>query len=242
MAHEMLVVWDTETTAFNGHCVELAARIHLPSGKYHEWYEKMKPSSPIQAGAEAVHGISNDMVANCRPDTVVVKEWWDDVQALQAEEGADLIFAGHNLAFDIRIIQQYEGVDILRVPWICTVKLGRRYSPYAPNHKLQPLHDYLGLDSSQYKAHGAMDDCHMCYNILSVYQKRTGATYRQLADARKIPVILETVPFGKWKDTPFRLVPVAYLDWIIGQGDIDEDVRHTALHEKAQRRRAGSMQ
>ena len=226
----MLALFDTETTGFTqGHIVELAAFIVAPNGENWNWYSKCKPSSPIEDSAAEVHGITDFEVKDERPDTEVVPEFWADINLLADDAQSQLILAGHNSLFDVRMIRKYVKVPE-DTPVICTMRLGRLYSPDAPDHKLVTLHSYLGL-SGNYIAHSAMDDVYMSYNILLFYAKKYGLSYRQMAETLRKPIRLQTMPFGKHKGLPMSVIPISYMNYMLGLGDLDSDVRFSFLEE-----------
>jgi DNA polymerase III subunit epsilon len=229
----MLVVLDTETTGFtNNHLVELASAIYTDDGESYTWLSKAKPSTPIEDGAAQVHGITNFMVEGERPDTDVVNEWWNDITGLRSTS-EPFILAGHNVAFDLRVLRKYVPIPDNTLA-ICTVKLGRKYNPEAPNHKLETLHQYLGL-TGDYKAHSALDDVYMSADILRHYTSATGLGYLQLAGVAAQPVLLTIMPFGKHKGSTMSVVPASYMHYMLGFSDIDEDVKYTFKHELQRR-------
>lgn len=226
-----LVLFDTETTGFKqNHVVELAALIFAGNDSF-TFHSRCRPSSPIEDGAAAVHGITNEMVANERPDTEVVAEFINDIQSVAS--GETIVFAGHNNQFDMRVLRKYFRIP-MDVPTICTMKLGRLFNPEAPNHKLTTLHEYLGL-TGDYQAHAALDDVYMSMDILQHYIDTQGKGYMELAGLQSRPVILETMPFGKHKGSPISVVPASYINYMLGFDDIDPDVAYTFRHELARR-------
>ena len=232
----MLVIFDVETTGFKqNHVVELASVISCSNGDNYCWYNRMKPSSPIEDGAAAVTGITNSIVANEPPDTEKVVEWWADIQSVYELGGLPMVLAGHNVRYDIQAVCQY--VDIPKsVLTLCTMRLGRLYSPKSPNHKLTTLHEYLGL-VGDYKAHGALDDVFMAEGILNHYIKETGKTYWELAQEQSKPVALAVMPFGKHVGSPFNLIPSDYMTYMLGLPNLDIDVRYSFQLDMARRAR-----
>lgn len=228
----MLVVYDTETTGFShNHIVEIAAVALTDDGDRYDWYSRCRPSSPIEPGAAEVHGITDDLVANERPDTEVVAEWWSDIMSL-LKPGETLVMGGHNTQFDMRAIKRY--VTVPGVLTLCSMKLGRLYNPEAENHKLTTLHQYLGLPGT-YQAHAAFDDVLMSLDIMTYYSQKLGLGYVDLAKAQSKPVVLKTMPFGKWKGSPISAIDASYMRYVLGLSDIDPDVKYSFQMELQRR-------
>lgn len=92
------IVLDTETTGIDpneGHriieigCVELVERA-LTGRNYHVY---VNPGREIEAEAIAIHGITNDFLADKPPFAVVADEFFEFIR------GAELVI--HNAAFDV---------------------------------------------------------------------------------------------------------------------------------------------
>ncbi len=207
------IVLDTETTGLEtsqGHriieigCVELFNR-RLTGRHYHQY---IKPEREIDAGAQAVHGISNAMLE----DKPVFGRIADEF--LQFIGDAELII--HNAAFDIGFLN-YE-MNMLRPGFgsisdrchvIDTLLMARAKHPGQKNN-LDALCKRYGVDNSQRELHGALLDAEI---LADVYLLMTGGqtalslggnqskdeeggdqnALRRLADNRKpLPVILAT--------------------------------------------------
>jgi DNA polymerase III epsilon subunit-like protein len=230
----MIVIYDFETTGFkSNHAVELAAVIYTPNGETFTYHSRCKPSSPIEDGACGVHGISNQMVANERSDTEVTTEFWKDINDLHNPAQGPLVLGGHNSGFDLRVLKKYVVVPE-NTPVLCTMKLGRLYSPEAENHKLTTLHAHLGC-TGNYQAHAALDDCWMSFDILKHYMDTLGLGYLDLARGQSKPVTLKIVPFGKHKGESFTTVPTSYMNYMLGMSDLDADVAYNFRQEIARR-------
>lgn len=207
------IVLDTETTGLEtsqGHriieigCVELFNR-RLTGRHYHQY---IKPEREIDAGAQAVHGISNAMLEEKPVFARVADEF------LQFVGDAELII--HNAAFDIGFLD-YE-LNMLRPGFgslthrchvIDTLLMARAKHPGQKNN-LDALCKRYGVDNSQRELHGALLDAEI---LADVYLLMTGGQtalslggnqsktdggedqneLRRLAPGRKpLPVILAT--------------------------------------------------
>jgi DNA polymerase-3 subunit epsilon len=167
------VVLDTETTGLEvreGHrlieigCVELIDR--KPTGRQLHHY--INPGRTIDEGAEAVHGITLEFLAD-KPDFASVKE--DIVEFLQ---DAELII--HNAAFDVGFLDAEfkRARERRRTQDFCTITdslaLARAKYPGQKN-SLDALCKRLGIDNSARTLHGALLDAEI---LAEVYLALTG--------------------------------------------------------------------
>lgn len=168
------IVLDTETTGLEtsqGHriieigCVELFNR-RLTGRHYHQY---IKPEREIDAGAQAVHGISNAMLEDKPVFARIADEF------LQFIGDAELII--HNAAFDIGFLN-YE-LNMLRPGFgsvsdrchiIDTLLMARAKHPGQKNN-LDALCKRYGVDNSQRDLHGALLDAEI---LADVYLLMTG--------------------------------------------------------------------
>lgn len=168
------IVLDTETTGLEtsqGHriieigCVELFNR-RLTGRHYHQY---INPEREVDAGAQAVHGISNAMLA----DKPVFARIADDF--LNFVGDAELVI--HNAAFDIGFIN-YElnllrpgsGSITDRCNVVDTLLMARAKHPGQKNN-LDALCKRYGVDNSQRDLHGALLDAEI---LADVYLLMTG--------------------------------------------------------------------
>lgn len=175
----------------------------------------VNPGRPIPVEAMAIHHIRDEeLVGAPSPDMVFAK----------LSDGVD-VFAAHNAAFER---QFFTGGD---VPWICTYRCGLRAFPESPSHSNQVLRYFLGLQLEAEKAmppHRAGPDAYVTAHIL-----------RALLGVKPIndliawtnePALLIKCGFGKHRGQPWAAVPSDYLDWLLRQKDMGEDIHHTARH------------
>jgi len=168
------IVLDTETTGLEtsqGHriieigCVELFNR-RLTGRHYHQY---IKPEREIDAGAQAVHGISNAMLEDKPVFARIADEF------LQFIGDAELII--HNAAFDIGFLN-YE-MNMIRPGFgsisdrchvVDTLLMARSKHPGQKNN-LDALCKRYGVDNSQRELHGALLDAEI---LADVYLFMTG--------------------------------------------------------------------
>lgn len=172
------IVLDTETTgldAARGHrlielgCVELLSR--RPSGSHFHRY--LNPERDIDAGAQAVHGISIEFLADKPRFADVVVEFLDYVR------GAELII--HNAAFDVGFIDAELarlGPEFGRLrdhaTILDTLALAREMYPGQRN-SLDALCKRLDIDNSHRELHGALLDAEILADVYLALTAGQGA-------------------------------------------------------------------
>ncbi|MBK1700928.1 DNA polymerase III subunit epsilon [Thiococcus pfennigii] len=177
------IVLDTETTGLDPHeghriieigCVEIVAR-RLTRNNFHQY---LQPDREIDAGAIAVHGISNEFLRD-KPRFADIAE-----SLLRYLEGAELII--HNAAFDLGFLDHELGlwreggpriVDLCRVT--DTLALARERHPGQRN-SLDALCKRYEVDNSQRDLHGALLDAEI---LADVYLAMTGGQVSLSFDA-----------------------------------------------------------
>jgi DNA polymerase-3 subunit epsilon len=173
MAHRQVVL-DTETTGISteeGHriieigCVELIDR--KLTGRHFHYY--LNPEREIEAGAFAVHGLSNEFLQDKPLFKSVIQELMDFVT------GAELII--HNAPFDTGFIN-YE-LFLLRSHWkniehYCkitdTLSMARQLH-VGQRNSLDALCKRYSVDNSKRGLHGALLDANL---LAQVYLAMTG--------------------------------------------------------------------
>jgi len=143
--------------------------------------------------------------------------------------GEDAIPAAHNAAFDSKFLPEIEG------DWICTWRCAMHLWPQAPSHSNQVLRYWLGVDSDDFfwlpsdaGAHRALYDAAVTAAIVSRMLRERSV--EELLLLSTLPVLLETVRFGKYEGWAWKDVPFGYLSWYLKTEDQDPDVAHTCRH------------
>lgn len=160
------IVLDTETTGMDpndGHrmveigCVELVN--HIPSGKALQLY--INPEREIPAEATAVHGITNEFVADKPTFLEVYSEFMDFI-------GTDSSLVIHNAEFDMKFINYELGqVGHKAVPWnrvIDTLGMARKKFPGSPAN-LDALCRRFSIDNTERTYHGALLDSELLAEV-----------------------------------------------------------------------------
>ncbi len=168
------IVLDTETTGLDpqqGHriieigCVEIVSR--RQTGNNYRTY--LNPDREIEAGAEAVHGISNAMLAD-KPRFADIAE-----EFIAYIRGAELII--HNADFDVGFLNAEFarlGDKTTTIEALCTVTdtlaMARQQHPGQKNN-LDALCKRYQVDNSRREYHGAQLDAQL---LAEVYLGMTG--------------------------------------------------------------------
>lgn len=175
------VVLDTETTGLEvsqGHrlievgCIELVNR-RPTGGTFHRY---VNPDRAIDAGAIAVHGITNQKVANEPRFREIAQPLWDYLA------GAELVI--HNAPFDLGFLDMEFAKAGLpaKLAEVCkivdTVTMARRLNP-GQKANLDALCRRYNVDNSRRSFHGALLDASL---LADVYLAMTGGQSALLLD------------------------------------------------------------
>lgn len=168
-----IVILDTETTGLDtrdGHriievgCVEMVER-RLTGNNMHVY---LQPDRGIDAGAQAVHGISNEFLQDKPRFAQVAQELRDYLV------GAELII--HNAPFDVGFLEhEFSLCDMpLKLDQVCkvtdTLAMARKQFPGQKNN-LDALCKRLAVNNAHRTLHGALLDSEI---LADVYLVMTG--------------------------------------------------------------------
>ncbi len=141
----ILIAFDIETTGLSPYehaLLEIAGvKFHPHEPAAETFQELARPGAPIPAAVRDVTGITDAMVAACRPPIEVLRSFL-------AWAGPDAYFLAQNASFDTRFINATllnggEPAPNLRV--VDTLAWARERFPGAASHALGPLLDTLGI-------------------------------------------------------------------------------------------------
>lgn len=184
------IVLDTETTGLewrNGHriieigCVEMVNR--LLTGRHYHVY--LNPDREIDAGAEAVHGISNEFLADKQRFRDVVEEFEDFVR------DAELVI--HNASFDVGFLNAELGLlERPKIEGLCagvvdTLRLAKELNP-GKKASLDALCDRYEVANSHRTLHGALLDAELLADVYLAMTRGQESLMMALEDA---PVVVE---------------------------------------------------
>lgn len=213
------VVLDTETTGFRDadEIVELAwVEIDQDGEVVRAHASLIDPEIPIPPDASAVHGITDEDVA----DSPTMAEYL--TTASHPFDCDDVIPFAHNWPFDRRFL-------IKHIPTLdrgaCTVRLARVIYPDTPNHKLQTLRQVLNL-SVEGEAHRAAGDVSVLLALINRMRQDTGLGLFDLFELSNEPFPVTQMPFGKHKGMPLTELPPGYVTWLLSLPNLSDDLRH----------------
>jgi len=161
------IVLDTETTGLDprqGHRIIEVACIELVNRRLtgHHLHKYVNPEREIDAGAQAVHGITLDFLADKPKFADVVDEFLDFIS------GAQLII--HNAPFDIGFLNaELERLGRVPVTTVCngvidTLKDAKELHPGKRN-SLDALCERYEIDNSSRTLHGALLDTELLAEV-----------------------------------------------------------------------------
>ena len=180
------IVLDTETTGLEpsqGHkiieigCVEMI-NLRLTGNNYHQY---LQPDREIDEGAQAVHGISNEFLADKPRFIDIVRDF------IEYLDGAELII--HNAPFDVGFIDhelKLAGAEYGRVDSYCTVVdtlvMARKMRPGKKNN-LDVLCKEYDVNNAHRELHGALLDAEL---LAEVYLHMTGGQSALSLDTEEV--------------------------------------------------------
>ncbi len=161
------IILDTETTGLNARlgdriieigCIEMVNRRFTGSN----WHTYVNPERRIEEGAKAVHGITDEFLADKRKFADIAGEFLDYIR------GAELVI--HNAAFDVEFLDAElgrVGQPVLAehgVRVTDTLKMARQLHPGKRN-SLDALCDRYQIDNTHRTLHGALLDAELLAEI-----------------------------------------------------------------------------
>ncbi len=161
------IVLDTETTGLDprqGHRIIEVACIEMVNRRLtgHHLHKYINPEREIDAGAQAVHGITLDFLADKPKFADIVDEFLDFIN------GAELII--HNAPFDLGFLNAELGrLDRVPVETLCngvtdTLRLAKEMHPGKRN-SLDALCERYEIDNSSRTLHGALLDTELLADV-----------------------------------------------------------------------------
>jgi len=214
---------DTETTGFGPQSaiceiawVETDEQLNIVD----RVHSLIDPQMPISAGASGVHGITNEDVA----DAPTLEEFLTIVKP-GAFDG-EIVVVAHNAAFDMKYVGPLVG-SLAGV--ICTLKVARRVYPNNEDHKLQTLRYELNLKVAGANAHSAAGDVEVLVALIRKMMADTGLGLEGLIGLSNKPMKLVKMAFGKHKGEKLEDLPTEYVNWLLTQAKIDDDLRATLV-------------
>lgn len=158
------VVVDLETTGLSprqGHRVIEIGAVAVENGAIvGEFTTLIDAGVPVPAVVQAIHGITDEMLAGQPPPEEVLPRFRAFI--------ADSVLVAHNAAFDIRFLRhEFARLKMgLPNPHLCTLELSRRRLPRLSDHTLETIYLHLFPDAGLHRQnHRALDDARMTAKI-----------------------------------------------------------------------------
>lgn len=199
------VVLDTETTGLDHRlgdrvieigCVELLNR-KLTGQRFHHY---LNPEREVEAGALAVHGLSNEFLQDKPRFAEIVGEFLDFIR------GAELVI--HNAPFDVGFLNHE--LALLGLPpleqtcagVIDTLRLARELHPGRRN-SLDALCERYAIDHSSRTLHGALLDAELLAEVYLAMTRGQETLIMELdgghGRSRPLPAVTERPPLRVWR-------------------------------------------
>jgi DNA polymerase III subunit epsilon len=229
---DIFVCLDCETTGLDpktDRIIEVAATTFTFSGNIESFETLVDPECTISESSMAIHHITQDMVKG-KPK---ILEVLPKVTKLLAK----YIVIGHGIKLDLNFLA--ESAKRNQFPFslesyvtIDTLRLARLYGE-SPTNSLEKLREHFNIESEG--AHRAMSDVTVNISVFK-YLSQTFKTTEQLLERLKKPILLKTMPLGKYKGRPFSDLPIEYLQWA-SHADFDQDLIFSVRTELQKRKK-----
>ena len=219
LEQETLICFDCETTGLDpkeDRIIEIAVAKFTFKEILDHYETLIDPERPIPEETIRIHHISNDMVAG-KPK---VKEILPKVLKMIDNH----ILVGHGIKLDVAFVQ--EECKRHQIPchldenaYFDTLRMARLYGD-SPVNSLEQLRKHFNI--AEEGAHRAMSDVTVNIEVFK-YLAESFRTTQELAKRLEKPILLKTMPLGKYKGRPFSAVPIEYLGWAVRK-DFDQDL------------------
>ncbi len=218
---QRIFVADVETTGLSPHTdkiVELSfVEIDEEFNVISNLSTKVNPGVSICPAASAVHGIID-------ADVVEAPRLEEVLDAFGEGYFEDAFLIAHNARFDQGFLDHYWNIQGV----FCTLHAAKRMYPDAPNHQLQTLKFFLDLDIDRaVAAHSAEGDVEVLMALLRNMVEQADTSLPDFVDLMLEPVLLDVMPFGKYKGCSLQSLPKSYVNWLFKLPDLDIDLKHS---------------
>lgn len=226
----MLIFLDLETTGLSSN--DKVCSIAILNEKNYT-YELVNEGKKIPAEASSIHHITNEMIKDAHKLTQT--QAWNFLEVNNSEEN---IVVGHNIGFDLAILASSGFTWKGKI--VDTLRLTKHLLPDCENFSLQFLRYDLKLYRDEYKvsqkygikdalqAHNALSDAIVLELLYDVLLEMS--SLEEMLRLSLQPVLLSKFSFGKYKTRYIEEIAMsdrAYLEWMMGLDDIDEDLRYS---------------
>jgi DNA polymerase III, epsilon subunit and related 3''-5'' exonucleases len=234
------VTIDFETTDKDPEKAEpIECGLHDIDGYETEFF--IRPKNPIPPETSAVHHIVDADVA---VSGLTYEQYEDALKEFlgsrMLENKADgILLIAHNASYEQTILRNFKFP--FPVAWVCTYKVAMVVYSTAPSYGNEALRYWiplggLGRAYSQ-QTHSALHDARVTMQIFEHFLNKKlpdGTLAISIEDMIQItskPAQLPRIPFGKHRGTAWSKVPVDYLQWLMRQPDMSDDVKFCTSQE-----------
>ncbi|MCB4747927.1 MAG: 3'-5' exonuclease [Sulfurovum sp.] len=235
------VLFDTETTGNQEHdrIIQVGAMIVHNRENIEIFDELCSTEVPISIEAMEIHNITSEHIENKVPFSQT--QFFKEIEKYNNKEN---YLIAHNISFDLGMLEKEGFVNHYTL--IDTVRIAKHLLPDSPYHRLQYLRYSLKLYKTEIeeakklgitiKAHDAIGDVLVMKLLLSrliqlIQEQFPGINPMQkMSELTKVPVLMKTFKFGKYKDRDIEEVSredMGYLRWMYKNLDLDEDMQYT---------------
>ena len=163
----------------------------------------VNPQIPIEPGAQKVHGISAEMLA----DKPTLEQF---LQGEHADKFANehVLVVAHNAAFDLPMFEPF----CKKATSLCTMRLAQALYPKAENHRLSTLASMFAVEIEP--THRALADAGACFELLRAIAKKEDKSLDELLILSSQISPESLMPFGKHKGKMIKDLPSDYVAWL----------------------------
>jgi DNA polymerase III subunit epsilon len=211
------IIGDSETTGLSpqARAVELAwIEVDADLNILNEFSSLVDPGIPIEPGAMAIHGITEEMVSTAPTLEELLSE------VLPGPFSGSTTLIAHNVKFDRRFFEPIFQIE----KTFCSLAFARQCFPEMPNHKLGTVKEYFKLEGGE--AHRALGDVKTVHQFLKMALPMTGRSLHAHLNTPATTVFV--MPFGLHKGKPLHAIPVEYRTWLLSS-DIADDLRQSLM-------------
>ena len=196
---------DTETTGLEhkqGHRIIEVAGVEMVNRRLtnRHFHKYINPERAIDEGAQAVHGISLEFLADKPKFAAIAAEFLDFIR------GAELVI--HNTAFDVGFLNaELARLKLPPVGEVCsgvvdTLKMAKEMHPGKKNN-LNALCDRYEVDNSHRTLHGALLDAEI---LAEVYVAMTRGQESLMIDLGQAPAAAAEIAMSTGQRRPTRVL------------------------------------
>lgn len=175
-----------------------------------EQVHRTDPQQPMDKGAIAIHGITDEEVAGLPSNAEICEKI-----------PQPFVWIGHNADFDKRVLSEH----VVFNADVCTLALSRRWVQGTTNHKLATLQKELNLTPE--KSHSALGDCRTTFELLKLILKLSGRSLPAIVELESTPKMIQRMPFGMHRGKLFSEIPRGYRIWMAEQPDWHKDIKYS---------------